>query len=242
MESERDLLVGVGVLVAILLVIAFGAVGLLWRMRPAIEQILAENETSVEAVEEMCAVLARTGSGAPSRADRRTYDAALLRARHNIHEDGEEAVVEALEANRDGALAGQADARAATLRQLRRLSEINRSAMRRADERAKQFVAAGCWAGVVLAFLGLVTGSFVVRYLRRRLLRPFREVCSTLDAVALGDAHRRCQLHDAPAEAVRAMTQLNEVLDRAALGRTVAGSGLSSRPPLVSTHHRQDPR
>ena len=53
MQLRREFLVGLGILVVLNVLFAFGAIGLLLRMSPAIERILKENVSSGEAADEM---------------------------------------------------------------------------------------------------------------------------------------------------------------------------------------------
>jgi hypothetical protein len=214
MESKRDIQYGVGALLGFQIITAFGAIGVTARMGPAIERILKANVSSIEAAEEMLAVIALAQVN-PTKQDlfRGQFDAALGRARRAVTEQGEAAAVAAVERNGPKALAGDRAAMIATVRALRRSVEVNRNAMLRADEEATRLASAGAWSAVFLALVAFAVSVVVAGRLRSRLLAPVAELCDTLARSQGGDHLRRCQVAGAPSELKQAMEAVNALLD-----------------------------
>lgn len=224
MTLRAEIRAGVGVLVALLLVVAFAAISLLGRMSPAIETILRENVVSLEAAEEMLAVMAAPGERA-SEGARRRYEGALGRAEQKVTREDERPVLAELRRLSAAALRGEVAVVSRTVALLRRLAEINREEMRRRDLEAQRLGVAGAWAVVLLGLLGLLLATFFVRRLVRRLLRPLAELQQTLAAAAGGDARRRALVERAPLELLQMAAALNALLDRG------LASGGDSRSP-----------
>jgi hypothetical protein len=229
MQTERDLYVGIGALVAMLLVVSFGTVGLLMRMSPAIERILRENVASLEACDEMMAALALAGPGQAEASIAARFREALRRAQANITEAQERPALARIEAAAPGALRGEPADRAAAVEALAALHAVNSASMRRADERARQLGLGGAWAIVFLSCVALAVSVAVLRRLRQRLVAPLQELSSTLAAASRGDRHRRCRpMTTAPAELARILLAVNGLLDRAALAPIEETAGLPS--------------
>lgn len=214
MNLRRGYLSGIAVLFVIQLVTAFGAIGLLVRVSPAVEEILAENVYSNEAAEEMSSAMALAAAGIEGDHVAR-FNAALTRARENITEIEEVAVIDELEMLGHRALAGDREALDAAVRGTSHLIEINRLAMQRANERAQRLGTAGAWAAVALALAGWVVGVAVIRRSIVGIVEPIEELESVLESYRLGDTYRRCQARAASSEIRRILGSVNVLLDRA---------------------------
>lgn len=236
-ELRRHLYVGIAGLVAVQILIAFGAIGLLSRMAPAVERIMAENVYSLEAAEDLMATLPMTGEEAPPEA-RRRFQNALGRLRGNITEEDEAPLVDEIEALAGAALAGDVDARARVSHALRRLNVINRQAMQRADDRAQRLGRAGAWSAVFVAALGFAASFVVVGRLRRRVVEPVIELYSVVESLERGERHRRCTLSDAPEEIRAVMLSLNRYIDR--VSQRAAAGGAESRRDRAALLHLLD--
>jgi hypothetical protein len=212
MGLRRDLWLGIGVLVAFLLVVSFGAVGLMTRMSPVIELILRENVVSLAAVEEMLAGLALAeapGDGALTETDRRFRDA-FERARSNVTELEEPPALRAIAEDGEAALGGDPEARRRVAGALVELGRINRAAMMRMDENAKRLGNAGAWAVVFLALCALGLSVAVVGRLRRRVVDPLERIHA-----AVTDEHRerRCHVTGGSRELTRIGKEIDRMLD-----------------------------
>ena len=211
MRLRNETTFGVGTLLALQLLTAFGAIGLLARVSPAAEQILRENVYSTEAVEEMLVTLAAGGPEQPVDAGR--YRGALRRAEGNVTEDAERPQLAILRDQLEPTLAGDPAARQETLQALQQLSAINRASMRSADEAAQRIGVTGAWAAVILGSISFFLGAGVYRRLRARLEAPILQLDAALDAARSGDSLRRCPSSDSPEELVRITRNLNWLLD-----------------------------
>jgi len=215
MELRRYFLIGVGSLVVFNLLLAFGSVGLLSRMSPAILEILEENVVSISAAETMLAVLAtpKVESSLGSNGTKR-FKTALSRARENVTEPDEVPVLNEIEANSDAALAGNSDAISLVVTRLLLLSQINRQAMAQADSEAQRIGVAGAWVAVSLFIVSVVISLFVIRGLQKRFVDPLSELHDVLLAVQQGEQHRRCYAEDPPPQVKHVMDSVNGLLSR----------------------------
>lgn len=189
MRLGDQMRLAVGLLAALQIATAAAGAWLLLRTGPAIERILAENDYSLAAAEEMRAVVAARPVGAAGR-DR--FATALERARSNITEEAEPAMLTAIESHAPGALRGDPADRAALLETLDGLAALNRASMHRADARAQRLARAGAWALSGLALLNLGLGLLIVRRTRDRLLAPLDRVHRVARALHRDDRRQRC--------------------------------------------------
>ena len=184
MQLRRNLHLGVALLAAMNLMLAFSAIALFMRMGPAIERILEDNVQSLSAAETMLAIVADPGA---ARDPHRLFAASLLVAQGNVTEDAEKPQLAVIDAHWADALTGRDPARRDVLSALTELADINREAMFAADRRAQALGMAGAWVAVFLGLLSFGTALFVVTRLRDRVLDPLDEVRKTLVAARTGD-------------------------------------------------------
>lgn len=211
MRIGDELRVWIGVLVTMQVLMAFGAVELLGRMSPAIEYILHANVKSILAAEDMLVSLSATGTPAEERRTR--FTEALTTARNNITEAGEGEILEGIVAVQEAALAGDEAARLQLVEHLRRLGEVNRVSMWRANERAQRLGTGGAWAVVLLGSSTLVFSLIAAARIRRRLLAPVSELHEVLQAVEAGERYRRCTRGSHPAEFEQIGAAVNRLLE-----------------------------
>ena len=213
MELRRELLLTVGALVSLNLLLAFGSIGLLVRMGPAIERILQENVYSIMAGEEMLAELAESG-GAPLSADARgRVQQSFKNAKKNVTEPSERPVLDSLERHLEQAMGGDPQARSQVVGDIRQIIRINREAMRSVDEEARRLGSAGAWASVLVGFFSFLLSLFVVVRLQNRFVRPLVDLYQVLESARQGDRLRRCRLVEAPREVIQVTQSVNKLLD-----------------------------
>lgn len=200
-------------LVLLNLFLAFGAIGLLLRMGPAIERTLQENVYSIVAAEEMLAELAEAGSAPLEPEARARVLQALDNSKHNVTEEDERPVLAALELALPAAIDGDADGRHRAVNSVRQLIRINREAMRTVDDEARRLGDAGAWAAVFVGFLSFLLSVFVVVRIQRRFVRPLVDLHQVLEGAREGDRLRRCRLADAPREVIQVTQAVNSLLD-----------------------------
>lgn len=210
MQLTRSLRLGFVVLLAVHLATAFTAVALLGRMRPAIELIIEDNVRSLEAIEEVLAVL--SDPLVENRNER--AHAAFERAAQNVTNEDERPVIELIGINLDKALAGDEEAVAVVASQLRRLAEINRRDLETSDRRAQQLGSAGGWTVVIVTLFTLAFGVVARRRLDAQVLGPLEELHEVVDELDEGHALRRCRPNLAAAgELGQIMRIFNRLLD-----------------------------
>lgn len=215
------------VLVTIQVLTSLAGIALLGRMSPAIAGVLEANEQSVEAAERMLEVLVR------GDVESTAFLGALAMAEANVTEADERPVLALVRARSAAALGGDPAARDEVASALLRLSQINREAMRRADDDVQRLGLAGRWALAVLGLLGVLGSALALREARHRMITPLLELVSVLRARRSGDRHRRYVL-ERENELSRALAQVNDLLDAAERGSAPSGTSRSDLRETLS--------
>jgi len=209
MKAASEIRLGLGIMLGMQALMTLGAIGALSRMSPAIERIITENEVSIEAVEDMLAALA-----SPDAAQRRKdFEVALQKARDNVTEDEEKPLIEAIGNEGKAVLSGANTDSGSLVRSLRALSDVNRSSMHRADDRAKRLGAAGAWTAVLIGLASFLASAFVFRRISRRILAPIEELRSVIEARRERDPHRRIAMRAATADLQSVGDALNDLIE-----------------------------
>ncbi|MEZ4370887.1 MAG: hypothetical protein R3B07_08675 [Polyangiaceae bacterium] len=212
MQLTRATRVAFTALLIVNLASAAAAIGLLGRMRPAIERIIERNIYSLEAVEGMLVVLS-SPDGA-TNTNQAALDDALIRAERNITGDAERPLIAQLRTRLPQALKGDVAARRESLKALQELADVNRKDIEAADQNAKRLGTAGAWAVSFLALVGLGSGLIGLRRFDRRVLAPLEELHSVLTDHSGGQRLRRCgAIGQASKELHETMLSLNQLLD-----------------------------
>lgn len=232
MDLRREIVTMIGVLVLLNVLLAFGAVGLFARMGPAIDEILRANVYSMAAAEDALVVLAEVDGDPVAAEGRATIEEALARLHSNVTEADEAPALAALQAALPEALAAPGPARAAVVRELDHLMTINREAMTRADADARRLGRAGAWASALLGALAFAVSLLVLQRARARLIAPIVELDEVVAEIRGGQVLRRGRLREAPAELVRVVSGVNELLDERAERQRLAPRDLA--PALAS--------
>ncbi|MFZ5951802.1 MAG: hypothetical protein ACOYXC_13915 [Candidatus Rifleibacteriota bacterium] len=213
MKLAKGMILGAWFLVVVNLLLAFGAIGVFNRMSPAINDILSNNERSLQACEEMLSamVFAQCGSDADQL---KNFKSAFDRAKNNITEKDEPEILEIIKNHHDQAFSGNKDAVKQTVEAILRLGNINRQAMEDADKRARQLGQGGAWGIVFMALCSFLTGVIFIRNLNKRLLAPLEELKNVLQAHLGGETRRRCTGANLPEDIRSIFGSMNSVLDR----------------------------
>jgi hypothetical protein len=236
MEVRREFLLGIIVLVGFQVLTSFGAIALLTRMSPAIERILAENVYTIEAAEEILAVVASEEIRPDEPRNLERFQEALRRLKSNITEPGEGPMIEIIERDGPEAITGNPAAVASTVDALRKLTSINHGAMRRAGAEAKRLGAAGAWAAVLLAVAGFSVSLIVARRLRQRILDPLAEIYEVLESGQQSNKYRRCYTTDVPFQVRHLLESVNALLDRNAAQERPGLGSIDDRDRAVVLH------
>lgn len=217
---------GAWLVILLNLLMAFGSIWIFMRMAPAIETIIARNVVSLEASEEMLAILSQASTGNRSASARQAFQQALERAEKNITEAEESAPLARITAFYESALNGEPAAKAETVQALVELGRSNRSAMHRADLHAQELGLGGAWAVVFMASAAFLVSMLFLRGLKKNLLLPLEEISLAVTAFSHGDSMRRCSYKTAPKPMQALMLRINELMD----GRKCSGHGGETWP------------
>ncbi len=225
MKLAQSVKVGAWFLIALNLFIAFGSIWIFMRMAPAIEVIISQNEVSLEASEEMLAALLqiKTSDSQPVESIE-SFGNALTRAKNNITEKEEPAVIDTIILHHEDAYKGNNIALKKTINAIVELGDINRAAMRRADAKAKQLGYAGAWGVVFMATVTFMVGMIFLRSMKKNLLEPMQEIDAVIIAFREGDIMRRCSMKSPPRSIKQIFGNINDLLDMQCSARIAGGS------------------
>ncbi|MGM0443466.1 MAG: hypothetical protein ACQEQV_04700 [Fibrobacterota bacterium] len=220
MKLARMTRISARALIGFNLIMAACAVFLLMRMTPAVDTILRNNGDSRTASREMLAAMSEAGAGHVTNNARDRFRSSLERAHKNITEEQETSVLTTIDSSWEDAFSGDTAAVLRTSRAISELDRINRTAMEKAEERARSLGTAGAWAVTVMALLIYLAGNLFLNSLRTNLLHPVEEIDRVIAAFHRGDVRRRCTTGAMPADMKHAAVRLNELLDRFATVET----------------------
>ncbi|MEZ4742805.1 MAG: hypothetical protein R3B45_10205 [Bdellovibrionota bacterium] len=192
--------------IAINLIVGVGAVYLVERIVPAIDEILQENAYSVQASMSMQVAIAEGNEA--------KFWESFEKAKSNITLNGEKEIVESVELHAKQLWSGAPEAKMKVIRKIGNLSSINLEAMDQKDKEARFLGLGGAWA---LGFLVIV--SIALQLVARgrvltRLMEPVSELISVLDDYQRGNRLRRFASSDATDEVKNGGVLLNKILDR----------------------------
>jgi len=235
MDVRRDLVISMGVMIALPLLLAANAVLLSTRMGPAIDGIISDNAVSMRAAAEVVEVVAEAQAGPLGDAAVERFDAAFTRLDANVTEDGELPRIVAMEAARAGALRGEALAVRDEVTQALALIDINIEAMHRRNDEARRLGSANAWAAVFAGIVAFIISRLIARRLRRRVIEPVAELWSVLRRVRGGESFSRCREFETSSELRDVLSAVNELLDqRASAPASIPGYGVTERAALLA--------
>ena len=215
MEMRRDIGYGLGALVVAGVAIAFVAIGLFSRMKPALERIREENVVTLDASREILLVFTSRGGEALDSNDRSRVEKALTVMRNNLTIENEGAMVADVTDAVARALTGDRGGLNDIARSIDTLARANTKAMGEADDEAQRLGEAGAWTAASGGLLLVLIGLYTRLRLERRIVRPAVELVRVLDAMRKGDERARCKNLRGAVELERALKHTNRLLDRA---------------------------
>ncbi|MDH3347364.1 MAG: hypothetical protein OEM02_04580 [Desulfobulbaceae bacterium] len=215
MKIAQSVRMGAWLLIGLNLLMALGSIWVFTRMSPAIEVIIARNENSLQACEQMLAILAMASLDTDNKAEQTAiFSEALEWARYNITEQEERTAIETVEQNFNMALHGKPMEIKRTVAAITLLGKINREAMIKADQKAKQVGSAGAWGVVFMAAGVFFVGMLFKRSLNSGLVKPLEEIHAVISAQRNGDTMRRCTGVDLPKDVKTVFDGFNDYLDK----------------------------
>jgi len=235
MDVRRDLVISMGVMIALPLLLAANAIGLSMRMGPAIDRVIDDNVVSMRAAAEVIEIVAEVQAdpAAPQVAER--VDDAFSRLQTNITEEGENARIRAMEQAREAAVQGEPAAARDEVTEALALIDINIEAMHRRNEEARRLGYANAWVGVFAGLVAFIISRLIARRLRRRVAEPVSDLGAVLRRVRGGDPFSRCRSFDTSSELRGVLSSVNELLDERRFGAPREdGRGGTERSALLA--------
>ncbi|MGD9950327.1 MAG: hypothetical protein AB7U29_17885 [Desulfobulbus sp.] len=235
MRLAHAVRVGAWVLVGLNLLMAVGTIAVFSRMAPAIAVILDRNERTLQACEDMLAMLAVVGDGSRfSPSEEQEFRGAFIRAKDNITEDQEPVPLAQIEGNLQPLFAGDRKIRRQSVNAIIKLGQINRNAMTVADQHAQHLGRNGAWGVAFMAISAFLAGVVFIRSLTRRVVTPLEEIHTVINANRNGDTMRRCTGVNLVQDVAAVFTGINEILDQHTTASHFA-SGSQMMPPQLET-------
>ncbi len=216
MDVRRDLVISMGVMIALPLLLAVNAILLSTRMGPAIDRVIDDNVVSMRAAAEVVEVVAEAQAGPLDGAAIQRFDGAFERLEANITEDAERPPLAAMEAARAGALQGEPSAVRDEVTEALALIDINIEAMHRRNDEARRLGYANAWAAVFAGLLAFIISRIIARRLRRRVIEPVSDLWAVLRRVRGGESFPRCRHFETSSELQGVLSAVNELLDQRA--------------------------
>ena len=215
MRLAQAVRVGSWVMIGLNLLMATATIAVFSRMAPAITVIIDRNDRTLQACEDMLAILAMADpQGQLTWPEQQTFRAALQRAKENITETQEPEALARVETRLAPLFAGNASARRQTVEAILRLAQINRDAMTLADRHAHHLGRNGAWGVVFMALATFLAGLIFLRSLTRRVITPLEEIHTVMNAQRNGDTMRRCTGVELAQDVAAVFTGINDMLDR----------------------------
>ena len=236
MDVRRDLRISMGVMIALPLLLAANAIVLSMRMGPAIDRVSDDNVASIRAAAEVVELVAEAQAAPPSAATRQRSDAAYERLRANATENSERPLLQAMEASREGALAGDPEAVRDQVTDALALIDVNIRAMHERNAEARRLGRANALFAGLFAF---VLSRVIARRLRRRIIEPIADLWGVLRGARGGEVYRRCRGFDTSEEVSDVLRAVNDLLDRSFVGGSDGHARSSERASLLALLERE---
>ncbi len=198
------------------ILMALASIWVFMRMAPAIELIIKRNEYSLKAGEEMLMALARRDQHTPKKQEKlkKSFVSALNQIEQDLAKGDETFAFKTIKQNYIQAFAGDLTAIESTIMAIERLNKINREAMLKAANQARQYGRAGAWGVVFMATVIFFIGILFIKRLKKKVLKPVEEIYSVLIAFNKGDKMRRCSGADLSNEVKVIYDGINTLLDK----------------------------
>lgn len=188
------------------LIVGIGAISLVERLVPAIDEILRENSSTVAAAASMYEALLLS--------QEEKFEEALTIAQSNVTIDSERTVLTEIASIGKEYWAGNLDKRRSLSEKITELSTINLKKMKEKEDKARLLGLSGAWA---LGFL-IVVAIVLQLILRARIIEtqmePISDLLSVLRDYNEGNTLRRFRNTNAVNEIQKGGQMLNDILDR----------------------------
>ncbi len=188
------------------LIVGIGAISLVERLVPAIDEIMMENSFTIAAAASM--------HEAVLLAQQEKFEKAITFAQSNVTIQGERPVLNQIAALGKEYWAGNIDKKSELSEKITELSTINLKKMNEKEDKARLLGLSGAWA---LGFL-IVVAIILQLILRSRIIdtqiEPISDLLSVLRDYSEGNSLRRFRNANAGNEIQKGGQMLNDILDR----------------------------
>ncbi len=214
MRIAQPVRFGAWIVIILNLFMAIISIWVLMRISPAIELILARNDRSLQACEEMLTALSLSRDSSSQHDSLQVVFAKNLSdAEQNITEKNEPETLRMIKSHYKKAFVGDQISYRQTIQSIQELSKINRTAMVRSESEARRFSTAGAWIIVMMSILIFVAGLMLTRSLARNVIEPMEEIIAVVTAHKQGERQRRCAMGDYPTDIRLLFVEINTFLD-----------------------------
>ena len=186
--------------------IAFAGIKGFQRLAPTIENINSRNTQSLYYAEQMLTSIS-------TQKDLVHFEQSLESSKQNITEQHERDVIENIEESYRQAFSGNREAEHTTIKNIVKLTEINRKAMADAGARALQLERIGMWIIIFPTVFAWIIGITLLKLLNRNIINPLSELKSVISDYRRGNKMRRCPKITQSGEFKELYLDINAILD-----------------------------
>ncbi len=201
--------------IAISLLIGIGAIFLIERIVPAIDEIMQENAYSVQASNQMLLNLPNSKLNSSMDEQRvARFWRAYQQAVSNITIKGEAELLSAIRESASNLIDGKTTEALPLQEQIIQLSNLNLETMETKNNKAKTIGHAGAWALGFLVILSLLLQLALRAKILLNIIEPHIEISEVIRDYTEGNKQRRANIVEGSREIKEAGRLLNQVLDQ----------------------------
>ncbi len=187
-------------------VIALAGIYGFQKLEPSIKLLNSSNTQSLYYAEQMLTDIS-------AKKDIKAFEENLSLAKNNITEDGEETIIDKIEANYIAAFKGNKEIEEETIKNIADLAKINRVAMEHAGITAKKQQAIGIWIILFPTIFIWIIGIALLKRLDRIFIKPMEELNDVIFEYNKGNRMRRCPSVTESKDLQMLYDGINKILD-----------------------------
>ena len=180
-------------LITMNLVVSFCTIWLFIRILPAIDLIVQNNISSIEAAENMLTTLSVIENEGTTKRDLQAFKIALNDAKNNITNEDEKIALGIINRSYRKAFENDISSRKELRFAIDYLFQINRDELSRLKQEASQISMAGAWGLVFMSLFMFFITLWFLRKLDKKLLVPTNEIYDVIKCYKNNEKFRRCK-------------------------------------------------
>lgn len=200
-------------LVSINLIISFSTIWLFLRIVPAIDSIVQNNVSSLEAAESMLTSLIVIENEGATKKDLQAFKVALKSAMQNVSKNDEKIAIGIIERSYKQAFNNDVTSRKELRFAIDYLFQINKDEILRLKNEAAKASKAGAWGLAFMALIAFFLTLLLLKRLDKKLLVPVKELYEVIRSYKKRNKFRRCMGENVNSDIKLIFDGVNELLD-----------------------------